>query len=243
MALRSDNVPVFVFRTLFQSQTQSALHFARCTTAACTQTERRILQSAAGTNVFHWPSLAVAPGAHPILAYTHSNNFQLAICGSANCDPVTVRTLYSWSNSAQARGSGLSMAILANSQPVLAHYSRSDGVLVTTCTNPSCTAFTHVQIAADGDNLPALQLRSDGRPGVVYYDRAAKTIDYVVCGSADCSTVQSRATVASVSDLPGLVEEIGFALDASDRPRIAHAIGSSYDLVYRTCSTASCLNE
>ena len=161
MALRSDNVPVFVFRTLFQSQTQSALHFARCTTAACTQTERRILQSAAGTNVFHWPSLAVAPGAHPILAYTHSNNFQLAICGSANCDPVTVRTLYSWSNSAQARGSGLSMAILANSQPVLAHYSRSDGVLVTTCTNPSCTAFTHVQIAADGDNLPALQLRSD----------------------------------------------------------------------------------
>lgn len=233
MALPSDGLPIISYF----DNTSKDLRVVKCGNASCTAGNTATsLDTAGGTDVGRYSSIAVGADNLPIISYFDRTNarLKLAKCGNAVCSVATV----SVPDPALSVGSYTSIAVPADGRPVVAYstFSGSEtgvtGLKVLKCLNANCTGTPTLTLIDSGTNVGdfiSLTVPADGLP-IMSYRFINGSVGFVAkvakCGNGACSSgnVLTDVDASTTEGEYGAYTSIAAAADG--RPILVHGVST-----------------
>jgi hypothetical protein len=223
IALGADGNPVIAY----YDATTEDLKVAACSNATCTSatiTYVDIGHPDISTGQFN--SIAIGSDDNPVISYHGgggSSGLKFAVCSNPTCTSSTVTTLDAGS------GWESSIAIGADGNPVISHamgIGASDAdhadntLLVTTCSDASCTSTTEasqgVLVANEYfERGTQIAIGSDGLP-VIVFTSSDHYVSVAECTVADCSSGTEIRAIA----LADIDASVSLAIRDSDQARL-----------------------
>jgi hypothetical protein len=221
-----------------------ALRVTKCSNAACSA-------GSISTNVYDIanvvglePSIALGADGFPVISHRDGSAGTLRVtkCGNAACTADNVTTVVD--GPPYPVGQDSSIAVPADGRPVISHSDgNANGLRVTKCGNPSCTAGNvSTTVDAPGNltvgRYSSLAIGADGLPIISHADTAGFAIRVTKCGNAACTAGNVTTTVDDPEGMAGSYSSIAIGPDGL--PLVSHYYLSEGSLRVTKCGNASC---
>lgn len=243
----AQDYPVVAF-TGVNSDTNAPLYLETCGDALCAATMATgfaTLDSNAGAARY----LAMAQRDEfnrllPVVGYSALDTLSVAVCVDVSCTNVRSFALF---QADVGDVVDVDTKVDATNRPVFVftydYSSASRDMLLVRCKAADCStsppAPYQIAVIAQGFQ-PSLTFGSNGYP-VVSFRSTANTLNLLVCGSSDCSTLSNVYTVDPASDghSVGHYSCVRIA-PSTNNPVIAHQDLTTQQLLLRVCSNPTC---
>jgi hypothetical protein len=239
IAVDADGLPVISH----QDVTSAALRVTRCGNPACTSGNVSTTVDNVSNAVGFHTSITVDVDGRPVIAHFDATASALRVtkCGNPACTTGNVSTTVD--GPPHAVGEFPSIALGADGLPVISHRDISaDGLRVTRCGNPACTAGNISTTVDDPGNQVGLHtsivMGADGLPLIAHQDGTARALRVTRCGNAACTAGNISTTVDDPVNQVGLYASI--AIGADGLPVIAYRDSTARALRVTKCGTPSC---
>lgn len=216
------------------------LRVAACNDANCGSLTQSTIDHQTGITTGQDTAIALGLDGNPVIAYLDLTNVDLRVarCGNATCSTVstTLRTV----DSAGSVGSGPSIAIGTDGNPVISYIETagSEDLKFAACVDAACDGPATIHIL-DAGLENSIAIGADGFP-IIAYDTGGPqyNLGIVKCGTRDCSGGRSLSIVEAANDVGTFPD---MAIDARGVPVISHIDGTNGDLRVAKCASATCL--
>jgi hypothetical protein len=185
---------------------------------------------------------AIGADGFPVFSFYYGSSFGLGFvkCTSADCTPYPGNSVLD-SASGVDLGKYTSIAVPADSRPVVSYYDQTNGNLkILKCGNTTCSSgnvATAVDTVGDVGQHTSIAIAADGNPIVSYQNVTAGTLRVLKCSIASCATGNAITTVDSVS---GVGINTSIAVPADGLPIISYYDSTNGNLKVLKCATAGC---
>lgn len=176
---------------LFRDATRADVRAAQCTTAACTDFQRRLaLNGVVARNA----RVALHSDGRAVSVWQRTGSglqVALATCADALCSTPVRRQLLGGNG---GNGSRPAVAIRPDGRP-FAFYTTFGGTQAFDCADPECitgTVRTASGFGSGTSNFSEMALRADGRPVLVYYRGNTNDLFAFICADVNCSSGTER---------------------------------------------------
>jgi hypothetical protein len=135
--------------------------------------------------------IAVGPSGHPVIAYpTPDKGLRVAACTTVDCSGkatiTTVQSMKAFNTTFTA-----SIAILSNGKPIISYSNGAKHDLkVAACSTATCSGTATIStLDSNGNtgNYPAMAIRTNGRPIIVYTRESPNKVKVAACAKATCA--------------------------------------------------------
>jgi len=184
---------------------------------------------------------AVPEALHAQLADVAGEALTVALCRNPACGSASLQTLDDTFDKYFPTGSQTSLAIGADSLPVISYYDPTPGrrgLKLARCSNAACTSRTRNTVDTNGDvgGDNSMLIGADGLPLIAYLDIVSRDIRIARCGNAACSTVTSIITLDEVRR----GGPVSMAMGVDGRPVIAYHTVDNRELKVAHCGNVAC---
>lgn len=241
IAVGNDGLPVISYGVSGQpgAPGTAALKVAKCANVACTGATVSIVDASANSQS-DASSIAIGTDGLPVISYfdTTAQALKVAKCANAACTGVA--TITTVDDPVNIVGRFASIAIGADSAPVISYHDQTAGALkVAKCASAACTGVSTITTVDDPVNNVGTQtsiaIGTDGLPVVSYEDQTARVLKVAKCTNNACTGI---ATITVVDSTFGAGNFSSIAMGADGIPVISH--GDTRSLRVAKCANAAC---
>jgi predicted regulator of Ras-like GTPase activity (Roadblock/LC7/MglB family) len=166
--------------------------------------------------------------------------------GTLLCEPIVVPATSTTvdADGISSRGISTSIAIGRDGLPIIAHWNQSvDGLRVTHCGNPDCTADNVSNTVDDPPTAvvgrePSIAIGADGLPIISHRDASVEGLRVTHCGNLTCTSGNESRTIDDPAGHVG--HDSSIAIGADGFPVISHQDFFSGVLRITHCGNATC---
>ena len=236
LALNSSNLA----RVTYYDTVQGDFRLIRCANLACDSWSTHQIDLSADTGFDS--QIRVTSADQPVITYTDaSGSLKLAVCGTANCSTMVIRTLVPAAN----RSTNPALVLSAANIPIVSFYDKTDKNLrVVLCNNAVCNAPIIRTLDATGDvgNWSSIALSMTGLPVISYFDATNNALKMARCTVADCRYSDLRTHYRMGSSYTGSpMTATSIAVRSTNIPVMSFYDNARRELKLVTCNKANCL--
>ncbi len=237
MAIGSSGFPVISY----YNDAADDLRVAACNDATCTSAVQSVLDHQSGVMTGIETSIAIGADGNPVISYLDFTNRDLRVAKCTNATCSAAGTSLTTLDSGGDVGSGSSIAVGPDGNPVVAYYDgTNDDLRFAACANPQCTGsatITTIDSTGDVGKNSSVAIGADGYPIVAYYDSTALNLQVAKCGASTCAGALSLSIVEALNDVGSY---LSMAIDSRGAPVISHFDATNGDLRVAKCATTTC---
>jgi hypothetical protein len=224
----------------YRDSSNARLMFLRCSNGFCnTALPAAPVAVDAAANVGLSPVLRLTPDGQFAIAYRDATNTALkfARCSPNICGSPTTLTV----NGATLTGNVLDWVYGASGLPIIASVDASNNIVVTACSNETCSASTSSNLFVGPAGALSIALAPDGVPVLAYYYTTNQDLRFVRCTNATCAGNAAGANEVILDTIGDVGSALDIVVPGDNRPSIAYFDGTNGDLKFYKCPNEYCL--
>ena len=236
LAIGADDNPIISY---FDA-TNGDLKVIKCSNQSCSAFTPPVILDSVGI-VGYYTSIAIGADNNPIISYYDFTNEDLKVvkCSNPNCTNFNPPVIL---DSIGAVGEYTSIAIGADSIPIISYYDKTNGNLKSVkCSDQNCSNFTFSNVLhSEGDvgKYTSIVIGADNNPVIGYYDETNGNLNILRCSSQNCSASKRFITILdSVGDVG---EFLSVAIGADNSPIVSYFDVTNGFLKVYSCGDEAC---
>ena len=239
IAIGLDGRPVISY----YDNTAFSLKVAKCANAACTGAATITTVDDPVNQVGFDTSIAIGADGLPVISYGDFTAGTLKVAKCANAACAGAATITTVDDPANFVGPDTSIAIGADSLPVISYRDANAKALkVAKCANPACTGVATITTVDDPVNevggSTSIAIGADGLPVISYRDFTVGALKVAKCANAACT---GAATITTVDDPVNTVARfMSMAIGADSLPVISYVDFTVGALKIAKCANTAC---